>query len=259
MRMAQATGWLAMALALGPSAVTGEAATAPAPAPPAVQEARRLLDASNTPGNLDRAIRLLESASNPGGSAEVQALLAEAYYERGNAIDDRDQAVQALETGIAHADRALALAPRNVQARYWRAVAMLVKAGKLRGAESFGLVRTAVRDLEVVAAADPNLDDAGADRALGRVYLDSPWWFMGDTEKAIEHLEAARQHAPDSLKNRRYLAEAYAEDGRDPDALRELDAILNTPPRANPSPSEQREREIARRLAEKLRTRKSKP
>jgi tetratricopeptide (TPR) repeat protein len=255
--MVRATRWLAVGLAMGTSAVTGEAATAPAPQ--ALQEARRLLDASNAPGNVDRAIGLLQGAANPGGSAEVEALLAEAYYDRGNTLDDRDQAVQALETAIAHADRALALAPRHVQVRYWRAVAMLVKAGRLRGPESFGLVRTAVRDLEVVAAAEPGLDDAGADRALGKVYLDSPWWFMGDTEKAIEHLEAARRRAPDSLKNRLYLAEAYAEDGREADALRELDGILNTPPRDNPSPSGQQERETARRLADKIRARQSKP
>ncbi|HEY7678603.1 MAG TPA: tetratricopeptide repeat protein [Candidatus Methylomirabilis sp.] len=249
--------WLAIALALGTSAAAGEAATAPPPQ--ALQEARRLLDAPNAPGNVDRAIGLLQGAASPGGSAEVQALLAEAYYERGNALDDRDQAVQALETAKTHADRALALAPDHVRARYWRAMAMLVKVGRLRGAESFGLVRAAMRDLEVVAAGEPGLDEAGADRAMGKVYLDSPWWFMGDTEKAIEHLEAARKRAPAFLKNRLYLAEAYAEDGRDADALRELDGILNTPPRANAPASDQKEREIARRLAEKLRARLRKP
>jgi tetratricopeptide (TPR) repeat protein len=257
MRMGQVMRWLAIALALGTGAVTGEAATAPPPQ--ALQEARRLLNASSAPGSVDRAIALLEAAPSPEGSAEVQALLAEAYYERGNALDDRDRAVQALETAIAHADRALALAPAHIQARYWRAVAMLVKAGKARGAESFGLVRTAVRDLEVVAAADPGLDDAGADRAMGKVFLDSPWWFMGDTEKAIEHLEAARKRAPESLLNRRFLAEAYAEDGREADALRELDGILNTPPRPDHAAVDQREYEIARRMAEKVRARLRKP
>ncbi len=110
-----------------------------------------------------------------------------------------------------------------------------------------------------MAASDPNLDAAGADRAMGKVYLDSPWWFMGDTDKAIEHLEAARKRAPESLQNRRFLAEAYAEDGREADALRELEAILKMPPRPEHGASDQKEREIARRMADRIRARMRKP
>jgi tetratricopeptide (TPR) repeat protein len=255
--MARVAPWVGIALALAACMAPGRAGTPQGL--PAVLEGRRLLDATEGPGNLDRAIQQLEAVPSGRDSAEVQVLLAEAYYDRGHDLDDRDQAEMTLDTAIAHADRALALAPSHVPARYWRAMAMLVKAGKLRGAESFGLVRTAVRDLEVVAAADPSLDDAGADRAMGKVFLDSPWWFMGDTDKAIEHLEAARKRAPESLLNRRFLAEAYAEDGREADALRELDGILNTPPRPDHAAADQREHEIARRMAEKIRPRLRKP
>lgn len=257
MRMGQAARWLAIAFTLGTSAAAGVAAAGSPP--PAVQEAQRLLNAAGEPGNADRAIALLDAVRDGGESAQVQALLAEAYYARGYDLGDPDQAAQVLDAAIAHADRALALAAGHVPARYWRAVAMLAKAGKLRGAESFGLVRRAVRELEAVAAADPALDGAGADRAMGKVYLDSPWWFMGDTEKAIEHLEAARQRAPDSLQNRRFLAEAYAEDGREADALQELEGILKTPPRPDHAVADQKEREAARSMAERLRARPRKP
>ncbi len=249
--------WVGLGLALVLALAAGHAGAAQGP--PDLQEARRLLDAAGEPGNPDRAIAFLEAARGGAGSAEVQALLAEAHYARGYDLDDRDRAAEVLDEAIAHADRALALAPDHVAARYWRAVAMLAKAGKLRGAESFGLVRRAVPELEAVIAADPTLDAAGADRALGKVYLDSPWWFMGDTDKAIEHLEAARRRAPDSLQNRRFLAEAYAEDGREADALRELDGILNTPARPGHSAADQQEREIARRMAERIRARLRKP
>ena len=222
-------------------------------------EVRRLLEAAEEPGNVSRAIGLLEAIPKHATTADLLALLAEAHYQRGHRTEDRDQAVQTFERAIAHADRALALAPGHVPARYWRAVSMLGMAGRLRGAESFGLVRRAVSELDAVAAADPALDTAGAHRALGKVYLESPMWFLGDTEKAIEHLEKARALVPHSLQNRRFLAEAYAEDGREADALRELEGILNTPPRPGREASEQKERDLARRMADRVRARLKKP
>ena len=257
MRMKRLAFTAALAFALLPGASPSGAATPPLP--PAAAEARRILEEDEQPGHVDRAIALLEALPDRDTSPEVMTLLAEAYYELGTDLNDPDKAVGALETAIVHADRALVKDPKNVRARYWRAAAMLATAGKLRGAESFGMVRAAVRELETVAAADPNLDDAGADRAMGKVYLDSPWWFMGDTDKAIEHLEAARRRAPNSLQNRRFLAEAYAEDGREADALRELQAILDMPPVPGREISTQREQELARRLADRIRARLRKP
>jgi len=252
-------GSRAVPLLVGIGLVLAAAGDARAQTASLAAQVRRLLDASEEPRNVDRAIRLLEAARSGGESAEVEALLGAAYYARGHDLDDRDQAERTLDAAIHHADRALALAPGHVEARYWRAMAMLAKAGKLRGAESFGLVRAAVRELEAVSAADPTLDGAGPDRAMGKVYLDSPWWFMGDTDKAIEHLEAARKRAPDSLQNRRFLAEAYAEDGREADALRELDGILNATPRPDRAAPDQKEKEKARRMADRIRARLRKP
>ncbi len=252
--------WLGLGLAVACSAPAAAPSLAPSQeAAPPLPEIRRLLDASHVPGNLPRAIDLLEAPRKQQESPEVEAMLAEAYYHRAHAIADRDAAVQAYDKAIGHGDRALALAPNNVAARYWRAVALLGKAGRVRGVESMGWVRQAVRELDVVVAADPALDNAGAHRALGKVYLDSPMWFLGDTDKAIEHLEAARKIAPDSLLNRRFLAEAYMEDGREADALRELEGILNTPPRPGREAADQRERDLARRMAERVRARLKKP
>ncbi len=104
MRMGQAARWLAIPLMLGTTVVVGEAATAQSP--PAVQEARRLLDASDEPRSVDRAIGMLEAVPRRGESAEVQGLLAEAYYARGYDLDDQKQAERALDAAIAHADRA---------------------------------------------------------------------------------------------------------------------------------------------------------
>ncbi len=238
-------------------AITPSQAAAPLQA--AAVEARRLMDGPREPGSLTRAIALLEDARGRGEDVGVLTLLAEAYYIRGQGLDDRDRAVQELEAAIARADRALELAPGHLQARYWRAVSLLAKAGRLRGVESVGLVRQAMRDLEAVIAADPSLDNAGAHRAMGKVYLDSPMWFLGDTDKAIEQLEAARRLAPHSLLNRRFLAEAYAEDGREENALRELDELLRLPPAPGRAASEQKERDLARRMAERIRARLKRP
>lgn len=233
-------------------------ATAP-PAAEAEPEARRLIDWEDDPENLNTAITLLEEARGREEGVWILTLLAQAYYLRGVDIDIRERAVQDLETAIARSDRALAISPGHVAARYWRAVSMLAKAGKLRGIESLGLVRQAVRELEAVGAADPLLDSAGAHRVLGKLYLESPWWFMGDTEKAVEHLESARRLAPHFLKNRLILAEAYAEDGRDKEALREIEDLLKLPPTPGHAVREQEARDLARRLAERIRARQKDP
>jgi tetratricopeptide (TPR) repeat protein len=222
-------------------------------------EVRRLLDAPYEPGNLPRAIDLLEAARKQQQSPEIEAMLAEAFYFQAHQTTDRDAAVQAYDKAIGHGDRALTLVPTHMAARYWRAMGFLGKAGRVRGVESMAWVRQAVRELDVVVAADPALDAAGAHRALGKIYLDSPMWFMGDTDKAIEHLEAARRIAPDSLLNRRFLAQAYIEDGREADALRELERILNTPLRPGREASDQKEHDLARRMADRVRARLQKP
>lgn len=251
------------ARALGTCLILTLAAITPSEAAARLQaaeaEARSLIDGPQAPGSLTRAIALLEDARGRGEEVGVLTLLAEAYYLQGHELDDRDRAVKELETAIVRADQALAVVPGHVPARYWRALSLLAKAGKLRGVESLGLVREAMREMEVVAAADPTLDNAGAHRAMGKVYLDSPMWFLGDTDKAIEQLETARRLAPHSLQTRRFLAAAYAEDGREEDALRELDELLRLPSAPGRAASEQEERDLARRLAERIRARLKKP
>lgn len=227
--------------------------------PPGAGEARRILDRKAGPHDLTRAIALLKAAKGQSESLEVLTLLAEAYYLRGDDLEDREQAVGDLEAAMAHADRALRLRPGHVPARYWRAVAMLSKAGKLRSVGSFGLVREAARELEAVAAADPDLDGAGADRAMGKVFLDSPWWFLGDVEKAVTHLERARRRAPEWRLNRRFLAEAYLEDGREADALRELEELLRLPLRPGREAADREQQERARHLADRIRARRRTP
>ena len=84
--------------------------------------------------------------------------------------------------------------------------------GKMTAARQ-GVAGT-IRDYaEAVVALDPDLEEAGGHRMLGRLHSEAPKlpFFTGwiDRQKAIAELEAAVEHAPDYMYNQVYLAEAH--------------------------------------------------
>lgn len=219
------------------------------------REARVLLDTQEEAGNLDRAIALLERALANGEQADLLALLAEGYHSKRHGISEKGQALEMLERSIQVADKAISLDGMIPAARYWRGLSLLAKANLARNLSSLAMVRSAIQDMEWVVRKDEGYDDAGAYRALGKIYSDSPSWFLGDRKKAIASLEKARDRAGGSFLNRLYLAEAYIADGRGDDAARELQWILRAQPRPNTAREDRGYQEKAGKLLEGVRSR----
>jgi len=69
--------------------------------------------------------------------------------------------------------------------------------------------------LERVAQLAPDLDDAGAERELGRLYAALPSASGGDLAEARRHLEAAVERAPRSVRNRIAYATSVAVKAQD--------------------------------------------
>jgi predicted Zn-dependent protease len=65
---------------------------------------------------------------------------------------------------------------------------------------------------------------------LGRLYLQAPRAFGGDTAKAIEYLEKGVKLSPNNTMMRFHLAEAYREANRDAEAKKQIETIKATTP-----------------------------
>jgi tetratricopeptide (TPR) repeat protein len=72
-----------------------------------------------------------------------------------------------------------------------------------------------IEALERVAQLAPDLDDAGAERELGRLYAALPSASGGDIGEARRHLEAAVERAPRSVRNRLAYATSIAVKAQD--------------------------------------------
>ena len=119
--------------------------------------------------------------------------------------------------------------PARPEGHFWTAAAM----GAL--AESFGLraglkYRTSIKEaLDTTLRLDPAFQHGSADRALGRWYFKVPRLFGGNRRRAEAHLRASLTYNPDSTASHFFLAELLMAGGREDEARRELQAVIDAP------------------------------
>ena len=126
--------------------------------------------------------------------------------------------------GMAAAQAAIDEEPDRVEGHYYSALNM----GKLAELDSkLSLIKPMVAAAERASKIDPSYEAAGALVFLGKVHLTAPIWpvSVGNVEKSIEYLERALELAPRPL-TRVFLGQAYAEDDRYEEAVRELELAL---------------------------------
>jgi hypothetical protein len=128
--------------------------------------------------------------------------------------------------------------PAGVELLYVGAVCK----GLLARARGFTQLVEAQKDLvealERVAQLAPDLDDAGAERELGRLYAALPSASGGDLVEARRHFDAAVERAPRSVRNRIAYATSVAVKAQDR-AL--FEAQLRTVLDAHPDDAEARD------------------
>ena len=159
------------------------------------------------------------------------AELARLAFMQAQLERDKKRRVQLFENCIAIADQALALNGNDVRALFWKAVAM----GKM--AEGSGIVnalrmlRPMEKNLLSVIALDEKYENAGAHRALGRMYHKLPGFPLsfGDNQKALKHLKRAHDLFPSDVITRAFYAELLYDVGRIEEARKHADFVLATP------------------------------
>jgi len=141
-----------------------------------------------------------------------------------NATNDLQRATVAQE-GIGAARRIIAQAPETAPAHYYLAL-NLGQLARTRGLTALKLVSEMEAELKTVLKLDEKFDYAGADRALGIVYRDTPGWplSVGSRTKSRQHLRQAVSLFPEYLESRLYLLESYLKWGEHKNAMAEANA-----------------------------------
>ena len=74
---------------------------------------------------------------------------------------------------------------------------------------SFGIIGPFEDDMKKALDLDPVIENGGPHRALGKLYLELPFFLGGNTDQSVYHLEEAVRLGPDFAENHLGLAQAY--------------------------------------------------
>jgi len=144
---------------------------------------------------------------------------------------DKNRRVQLFERCIVIADRSLALNANDVRGLFWKAVAMGKMAEDSGMVNALRMLRPMEKMLLKVVALDEKYENAGAHRALGRMYHKLPGFpvSFGNNQKALTHLKQAHELFPRDVMTRAFYAEVLYDEGWQAEARRHADFVLATP------------------------------
>jgi tetratricopeptide (TPR) repeat protein len=91
---------------------------------------------------------------------------------------------------------------------------------------SLGIIDPFEEDMKKALELDPTIENGGPNRALGKLYLELPFFLGGSTEKSIYHLQEAVRLAPDYAENHLGLAQAYYAKNNFTSARKSLSTLL---------------------------------
>ena len=144
---------------------------------------------------------------------------------------DRQHRLRLFERSVASADRALMLNPEDVRGLFWKAASMGKMAEDGGVLNALKMLRPMEELLLKVVTLDEKYENAGAHRALGRMYHKLPGFpiSFGSNQKALQHLQRAHELFPRDVITRAFFAELLFDVGRTEEARRHASFVLATP------------------------------
>ena len=187
--------------------------------------------------NINAAIVLYKKVLETATAAEKEEAtwkLMRAYYFKGKyTTDDSELKKKIYDLGKNLGKPALKEFPESVGINLFSAIVWGV------WGEEYGIFKAARKGVagkikdrcEKVVEVDPNFDEAGGYRVLGRVYFKAPKipFILGwpSKEKAVGFLEKSLEIAPKNLYTRQYLAEALHSQKQKERAIKIMKEILS--------------------------------
>lgn len=191
-----------------------------------------ITDATNINKAIDLYKKIIETAT---GTAKEEAIwkLMKAYYFKGKyTTNDSEAKKKIYDLGKDLGKAGLEEFPESVGIHLFSAIVWGV------WGEEYGIMKAARQGVagkikehcEKVIKLDPNFDEAGGYRVLGRVYFKAPKipLILGwpSKKKAVEILEQSYKIAPKNLNTRQFLAEALYSQGEKDRAIQMMKDIL---------------------------------
>ena len=91
---------------------------------------------------------------------------------------------------------------------------------------SLGIIEPFEEDMKKAVELDPKVNHAGPHRALGKLYLELPFFLGGDSSKSLFHLKEAVRLAPDYAENHLGLAQVLVKKNNSTQARESLHKLM---------------------------------
>lgn len=155
--------------------------------------------------------------------------LARASFYVGDHTENDNERDNMFRGGTEAGKSAVKLQPDKPEGHFWLGANYGGAAAHstIANLSSFNDIKT---EMDAVLKIDETYQGYSAYLGLGRLYLQAPRMFGGDTSKAIEYLEKGVKLNPNHSLMRYHLAQAYESDNRDGEAKKQLETVMGTTP-----------------------------
>lgn len=163
------------------------------------------------------------------GNYEAAWKLARASFYVGDHTDNDDERDDMFREGTEAGKAAVQLEPNKPDGHFWLGANYGGTAAHstIANLSSFQDIKG---EMDAVLKIDETYQGYSAYLGLGRLYLQAPRPFGGDTSKAIEYLEKGIKLNPNHSLMRYHLAEAFESENRDAEAKKQLETLMTTTP-----------------------------
>lgn len=197
------------------------------------QKVRKLIDERELDDtNLETARNeLFAIVENDSECAWAYGLLSEINYWLGEYAEDADDKLFFFNEGVECGESGLTINADSLESNFWLSVNS-GSYGQEKGImQSLAMITPIKNAAEKALKIDESYFYGGPWRVLGRLYYKAPGFpfSIGNTKKAVEHLEKAVELAPKFYLNRLFLAEAYMSNREKSKAREQLEWIQNAP------------------------------
>lgn len=182
------------------------------------------------PENVAKAIELLraEVGENKNDFEAWWRISKFLYYQaRHSGASDK---LKLVDAGVDAARKAVALEPNRVEGHYWLG-ANYDLTSEIRGYWRGLLFLDDIREeMETANGLNPDYDQDGAMRTIGRLDYRAPFFEGGDKRLSIKLLQECLKRFPENSQAMLYLADSYMARGLRKEAREQLESILNLCP-----------------------------
>jgi len=217
-----------------------------------IAEAEKLWEGREDLAKARVAVAALRQARTADyGNYEAAWKLARASFYVGDHTDNDDETTNMFREGTEAGKSAVKLQPDKPEGHFWLGANYGGAAAHstIANLSSFNDIKT---EMDAVLRIDPSYQGYSAYLGLGRLYLQAPRIFGGDTSEAIRYLEKGLKLNPNHSLMRYYLAQAFETENRNAEAKKQIETVMATTPDPNHMAEHKDAVEKSKKLLEKI-------